>query len=214
MSGFQKPSPEEAAQEDAERDMALELEAEEAHNAIDAERDAATPKSDDSSALKTQLAETKDQLLRALADAENTRRRAAKDREDAGKYAMAAFARDLLEVADNFRRALEAVPDDAAQGNPQIQNLIDGISATERAMLQSFERHGIRKIEPEGEAFNPNFHEVMFETPVPNVAAGTIIQVIEPGYVLKDRLLRPARVGVAKATDAPPKEPVHIDESV
>lgn len=148
--------------------------------------------------LEAELAKMKDQALRALAEAENTRRRASKDREDAGKYAITSFARDLLSVADNFRRALESATDEMRENaDAPLKALLDGIEATERAMLSSFERQGIKKITPMDEPFNPNFHEVMFEAPVPGKHKGTIIQLVEPGYVIHDRLLRPARVGVA-----------------
>lgn len=155
------------------------------------------PKEDSAPDLEGQLAETKDQLMRALAEIENTRRRAQKDRQDASKFAVQGFAKDMLSVADNLRRALDAMPEDA-KSNEQMKNLIEGIEATEREMLRTFEKNGIQKLNPEGEMFNPNFHEVMFETPIPGQPAGTIIQVIEVGYMLNERLLRPARVGVAK----------------
>lgn len=145
-----------------------------------------------------ELAKTKEQLLRALADAENTRKRAQKEREDASRYAIAGFSKDMLDIADNLRRALDAVPEDLLDTEPRIKNLVDGIQATERAMLNTFEKNGIQKLEPLGDVFDPNFHEVMFETPGTGKPAGEIIQVIEVGYTLKDRLLRPARVGVAK----------------
>lgn len=149
-------------------------------------------------ALQSELGRTKDQMVRALADAENARKRAAKDREDASKYAISSFAKDMIDVADNLRRALEAVPQDLAAADPRLSALIDGIEATERTLLKNLEKHGVKKIEPLHEIFDPNFHEVMFEASAPDHAAGTIIQMIETGYVLKDRLLRPARVGVAK----------------
>jgi len=104
----------------------------------------------------------------------------------------------LLDVADNLRRALDAVPADLIEGDERVKNLMGGIEGTERQLLSSFEKNGIKKIEPLDEMFNPNFHEVMFEGPAPEKSAGTIIQVLEPGYVLNERLLRPARVGVAK----------------
>ena len=164
--------------------------------------------------LAEQLAQTKDQLMRALADAENTRRRAQKDREDSSKFAISGFARHLLPVADNLRRALDAVPDEMRGENQHVQNLVEGIEATEKELLKGFEKHGLRKIAPQdGEVFDPNLHEVMFETPVPGQAGGAIIQVIETGYELNGRLLRPARVGVAKAGDAspPPQVPPQDD---
>ena len=149
--------------------------------------------------LEEDLAKMKDQAVRALADAENTRKRAQKDREDAMKFSIAGFARDLLPVADNLRRALDAIPHDQRQGHELLDTLYTGVEATERELLQSFEKHGIRKISPtEQDQFDPNLHEAMFETPVPGATDGSIIQTIETGYELKGRLLRPARVGVAK----------------
>lgn len=149
-------------------------------------------------ALREELAVTKDQAVRALAEAENTRQRAKKEREDASKFAISGFARDLLDVADNLRRALEAVPDDLIEADIRVKNLLDGIEGTERQLLRSFEKNGIKKTDPLDEQFDPNFHEVMFEGPAEGKPAGTVIQVLEPGYVINDRILRPARVGVAK----------------
>lgn len=153
--------------------------------------------------LEAEVARLKDHMLRALAETDNVRKRAAKDREDAMKFAVTGFARDLLEIADNFRRALDSVPADARVGGDELfKNLLEGIEATERSMLRSFEKHGIKKLDPMDQPFDPNFHEVMFEAPIPGKPAGTIIQVMEPGYTLNDRLLRPARVGVAAAESA------------
>ncbi|MEZ5813145.1 MAG: nucleotide exchange factor GrpE [Alphaproteobacteria bacterium] len=149
-------------------------------------------------ALKSELDQAKDQAMRAMAEAENTRRRAQKERADASKYAISGFAKDLLEVSDNLRRALEAVPSDLLDAEPRLKNLVDGIEATERTLLRNFEKHGIKKLEPVDEPFDPNFHEVMFEAPVPGKPAGTVMQVMEAGYMLHERLLRPARVGVVK----------------
>lgn len=148
--------------------------------------------------LEEELAVTKDQALRALAEAENTRRRAIKDREDASKYAVSAFAKDLLDFADNFSRALSAMPEGDEATSEQIKGIIDGIRAMDKELLKTLEKHGITKIEPMDEKFDPNFHEVMFEAPVPGKPAGMIIELIEPGYILHGRLLRPARVGVVK----------------
>lgn len=149
-------------------------------------------------ALRSELDQAKDQMIRALAEADNARKRAVKEREDASKYAIAGFAKDMLEVSDNLRRALEAVPEDMIDTEPRLKNLVDGIAATERTLLRSLERNGIQKIEPLHEIFDPNFHEVMFEISAPDHAPGTVVQLIETGYMLRDRLLRPARVGVAK----------------
>jgi molecular chaperone GrpE len=148
-------------------------------------------------ALQGELDATKDKMLRAVADAENTKRRALKERDDASKFAVSGFSREMLPVADNLRRALDAIPDDV-KGDERIANLIDGIEATERELLRAFEKNGLQKIEPLEQKFDPNFHEVMFETPMADKAPGTIIQVMETGYTLHGRLIRPARVGVVK----------------
>ncbi|QQG37091.1 MAG: nucleotide exchange factor GrpE [Micavibrio aeruginosavorus] len=151
------------------------------------------------SELQQQLAAMKDQGLRALAEAENTRKRAIKDREDASKYAIANFARDILDYTDNFKRAIDSIPDELkASGDDRIKNMIAGLEAMQRQLLQTFEKNGVKKIEPRDEPFNPHFHEVMFEVPGTGKPAGTIIQLVDAGYILHDRLLRPARVGVAK----------------
>lgn len=145
--------------------------------------------------LEAQLAEAKDQLLRALAETENTRRRAQKEREDAMKYGVSSLAKELVGVADNLRRALDAaanVEGDAAK------NLVTGVEATERQLLSAFERAGIKKIEPLDVPFDPNFHRVMLEMENTGKAAGTVVQVLQPGYVIHDRLLREALVAIAK----------------
>lgn len=149
--------------------------------------------------LQSELDKARDQTLRALAEVENTRRRAVKEREDAAKYAVTAFARDLLDFSDNFQRAIDAIPEEMkAEGDDRIRNLIAGVAAMEQQMLRTFEKHGIKKIMPANEMFDPNFHEVIFEAPGTGKPAGTVIQIAEPGYTLHGRLLRPARVGVAK----------------
>lgn len=166
--------------------------------------------------LEAEVVRLKDHILRALADADNTRKRAVKEREDATKFAVTGFARDMLEIADNFRRAIDSVPEEVRNGSdPLVVNLLAGIDAIERGLLKTFEKHGIKKIEPLGEIFDPHFHEVMFEAPIPNKQPGTVIQVLEAGYTLNDRLLRPARVGVSKADSGENSGPAHqIDESV
>lgn len=148
-------------------------------------------------ALKAENAALKDQALRAMAEAENARRRAQKDREDASKFAINSFARDLLPVADNLRRALDSVSQEIAGLDPKVQSLLDGVEATERELLRGLERHGVKKIEAIGKTFDPNLHEVMFEMPAGGQPAGTVMQVVENGYTLQGRILRPARVGVA-----------------
>ncbi|MGH1377526.1 MAG: nucleotide exchange factor GrpE [Alphaproteobacteria bacterium] len=149
--------------------------------------------------LEAELERTKELMMRTVAEAENGRKRAMKEREDASKFAVTNFSRDMLNVADNLRRALDAIPPELEEQNPQVKNLTDGINATERELLRSFEKNGIQKVTPMGERFDPNFHEVMFETPMPDKEAGTIIQVIENGYTLNGRILRPARVGISKS---------------
>lgn len=146
--------------------------------------------------MAAEIAGLKDQLLRALADSENTRRRSKKEIEDGAKYAVTNFARDMLGVADNFRRALDATPHDTQ--DPALKNLITGIEATERQLQAALERYGIRKLEPLGQIFDPNFHQVMAEIPDPSQPAGTVVQVLQAGYVIHDRLLREALVAVAK----------------
>lgn len=149
-------------------------------------------------ALQTEMESMKDKSLRALADAENTRRRAEKDIADAKKYGVANFAKSLLSVADNLRRALEAVPEELKSENDVVKNLSVGVEATERELLRAFEQLGIKQINPMGEIFDPNFHEVMFEMEAAGQEPGTVMQVVEVGYQIHDRILRPARVGVAK----------------
>ena len=162
--------------------------------------------------LEAELAEYKDRLLRALAETENVRRRAQREREDASKYAIAGFAKDLLSAADNLRRALESLPESEAK-DERTRSLLAGVAATERELLGVFERHGIKRIHPKGEVFDHNFHQAIFEAERPGKPAGTIIEVLQPGYVLHDRLLRPAMVGVAKETRTP-EEPVQSVDTV
>ena len=149
-----------------------------------------------------QIAELNDQLLRALAELENTRRRAERDRSEALKYGAISFARDMVGVTDNLQRALKAIGDmEAAQrdGLPEtVSALIDGVAATERDLLAALARHKVSVIAPLGEKFDPNLHEALFEAPGTGQENGTIIDVIETGYVMEERLLRPAKVGIAK----------------
>jgi molecular chaperone GrpE len=151
--------------------------------------------------LEKRLAEMKDQALRALAEAENIRKRTERAREDTAKFAVSSFARDLLTVADNLRRAMGSISRDAQEKMPELKNIYVGVAATERELLRIFESNGIRRIEPMDEKFDPNLHEVMFEAHVPGKEPGFVFQVIDPGYTIHERLLRPARVGVAKAGD-------------
>jgi molecular chaperone GrpE len=153
-------------------------------------------------ALEAELAEQKDRLLRALAETENVRRRAQREREDASKYAVTAFAKDLLSAADNLRRALDSLPE-AEVKDERTRSLLAGVAATERELLSVFERHGIRRIDPKGDPFDHNFHQAIFEAEREDQPSGTVVEVLQPGYVLHDRLLRPAMVGVAKGGPKP-----------
>jgi molecular chaperone GrpE len=174
--------------------------------------DAGDPVEDDSGlttaddrlvALETELAEAKDRLLRALAETENTRRRAQREREDLQKYAITGFAKDLLSPVDNLRRALDSMPEAEVQ-DAKVRGLLEGVAATERELLAALERHGVKRIDPKGEKFDHNFHQAIFEAENSGQPAGTIVEVLQPGYVLHDRLLRPAMVGVAKGS--PPQD--------
>ena len=149
-------------------------------------------------AVEAELAETKDRLLRALAETENARRRFQREREDALKYGIAGFAKDLLSPVDNLRRALESLPETEVS-DPRVKSLLEGVAATERELMGAFERNGLKRIDPKGQRFDHNFHQAIFEAERADVPAGTVIEVLQPGYVLHDRLLRPAMVGVAKA---------------
>lgn len=164
-------------------------------------------------ALQAELTDARDKMLRAMAETENVRKRAERAQIDTTKYAVSGFARDLLDVADNLRRAIDSVPAEKRETDESIKTLLQGIEATERVMLAAFEKNGVRKIAPTQGKFDPNHHEAMFEADVPGKRQGEIIQLIEPGYVIHDRLLRPARVGVAKGDPNMPS--AHsLDESV
>jgi molecular chaperone GrpE len=157
-------------------------------------------------ALEAELTQTKDRLLRALAETENVRRRAEREQQETQKYAVSRFARDLLSAADNLRRALDSMPLSEIR-DERVKSLVDGVEATERELLAAFERHGIRRIDPKGERFDHNFHQAIFESETADAPAGTVVEVLQPGYLIHGRLLRPAMVGVAK--EAPKKGRSH-----
>lgn len=152
--------------------------------------------------IEDDAAALKDQLLRALAETENVRRRARKDVTDANRYGIANFARDMLSVSDNMARALESIPDEARDESEIVKALVEGVEMTAREMASALERHGIRQVNPLGEKFDYNLHQAMFEAPATGQPDGTIIEVVQAGYMIGERLLRPAMVGVAKDTDA------------
>ena len=158
-----------------------------------------SPDEDPLALLEGEIAALKDQLLRAMAETENVRNRARREREESVKYAAVPLIKDLLAVADNLQRALTSVGPDAARENEQLQSLLTGVELTEKELRSVFERHKIETIDPMGEQLDPHFHEAMFEIPDPAKPAGTVVQVIQVGYRLHDRLLRPARVTIAKA---------------
>ncbi|WP_029057719.1 nucleotide exchange factor GrpE [Stappia stellulata] len=165
-------------------------------------------------ALQSENAEMKDRVLRTMAEMENLRRRTEKEIRESRQYAVANFARDMLGVGDNLRRALDAVSEDARESADEAMRvLIEGVELTEREMLNQLDKHGVKKLEPEGERFDPNFHQAMFEVPNTEVPNNTVVQVVQAGYMIGDRVLRPAMVGVSKGgpkerrSDAPQGEP-------
>jgi molecular chaperone GrpE len=144
-------------------------------------------------------AELKDKLLRTLAEMENLRRRTEREVADARVYGIASFARDVLTVADNMQRAMQALDDELREkSDASVKALLDGVELTERELLKSLEKNGIRKIDPVGEKFDPNFHQAIYEVPDASVPAGHVVQVVQSGYTIGDRVLRPAMVGVSK----------------
>ncbi|MEZ5720878.1 MAG: nucleotide exchange factor GrpE [Paracoccaceae bacterium] len=157
--------------------------------------EAPAPEVDEIAVLTAERDELRDKFMRALADAENARKRSERDRREAENYGGSKLARDMLPVYDNLNRALEAVPEDMRN---QAGGLIEGVQLTMRELLNIFQKHGIKKVTPEvGDRFDPQMHEAMFEAPVPGTKAGAIIQVMGEGFMLHDRLLRPAQVGVS-----------------
>ena len=149
--------------------------------------------------LSAENTELKDRLLRTLADVENMRRRSEKEAQDARAYAVTAFARDLLSVSDNLQRALDSVPAEArASAEGAFKSLTEGVELTARELQTTLARHGVKKLEPQGEKFDPNFHEAIFEAPDETIPAGTVTQVMQSGWKIGERVLRPALVGVSK----------------
>jgi molecular chaperone GrpE len=158
---------------------------------------------EDVAKLKAEVADLKDRLLRALADAENTRRRADREKLDTSQYAISRFARDILAVADNFARAIDACPADArASAGPQVKAVIEGVEATERQLLATLEQHGVKPIDTSDGKFDPNFHQAIAEVPGNGKPPGSIVSVVQTGYRIGDRLLRPAMVMVARRDDS------------
>lgn len=158
------------------------------------------PEVDPLAEAEAEVAGLKDRLLRAVAETENLRRRAEREKAEATLYAATGFARDMLSVADNLGRALASIDaEKRATADPALTGLIDGVEVTQRELHNVFERHGIQRFDPKGEKFDPNFHQAMFELPTGDAAPGTVMETIQPGYRIGERVLRPAMVGVAKA---------------
>ena len=150
-------------------------------------------------ALTKEAAESRDKMLRTLAEMENLRKRTQKEIADGRTYAIANFAREVLDIADSLQRALDAVPADTkAAADPGLKALLEGVELTERSLLNTLEKNGVKKFDPSGEKFDPNFQQAMYEVPDASVPAGTVVQVVQAGYTIGERVLRPALVGVSK----------------
>lgn len=168
--------------------------------------------------LEPLVIELRDKYLRAVAETENIRKRAERDVADARVYGIAAFAHDVLAVADNLTRAIESLdPEARAAADGTFKALLDGVELTRRELQKTLEKHGVRRLEPLGEKFDPNFHQAMFEIPTPELPTGTVAQVMQPGYAIGERVLRPALVAVAKggakgSDKPPPKDRIAADD--
>jgi molecular chaperone GrpE len=164
-------------------------------------------------ALQAEVADFKDRWLRAQAETENVRKRYEREKEETAKYAISKFARDVVNVGDNFQRAIDAVPVGAAEREPALKSFLEGVTLTERELLNVLERYGIKRLNPKDEPFNPHLHQAMMEVPRSDVAPGTIVQVFQAGFTIEDRVLRPAMVVVAKAEPKPqPPRPAANDD--
>jgi molecular chaperone GrpE len=156
--------------------------------------------------LEAQQEDLTDRLLRAHAEMENIRKRSEREKADTAKYAISKFANDIVGVGDNFQRAMTAVPPGAAESDGTLKSLLEGVQMTERELLHVLERHGVKRIEADGVPFNPNVHQAVMEQDRPDVPAGTIVQVFQGGYMIDDRVLRPAMVVVARGGSKPSRE--------
>ncbi|WP_441343224.1 nucleotide exchange factor GrpE [Phreatobacter sp.] len=149
-------------------------------------------------AARAEARDMKDRALRTLAEMENLRKRTEREVADARTYGVTSFARDMLSVADNMRRAFDSLPAEAKPADGPLKAFHEGIELTERELLKTLEKHGVKKIEPDGQKFDPNLHQAMFEVPNPDVPNGTVVQTVQAGFVIGERVLRPALVGVSK----------------
>ena len=184
----------------AQEGMAETVEAVLAEDAAPEEEVALDPRDAEITTLKEEVAASKDRLLRVAAEMENLRKRTEREKAEATLYAATNFARDLLSVADNLRRALAALTAEEREAAGEVEkNLIAGVEVTERELLQVFQRHGIRKIETVGQKFDPNFHQAIYEVPTSAKPPGIVMEELQSGYAVGERCLRPAMVGVSKA---------------
>jgi len=158
-------------------------------------------------ALQAEAADLKDRLLRAHAEVENIRKRSEREREETAKYAVTRLARDIVNVGDNFQRAIDAVPPGAAEQDSALKSFLEGVTMTERELLNVLERYGIRRVQPVNELFNPHLHQAVMEIARSDVPSGTIVQVFQAGFMIEDRVLRPAMVAVAKGGPKPAPAP-------
>jgi len=150
-------------------------------------------------ALAKEAADLRDKMLRTLAEMENLRQRTRREVADSKIYGITGFARDVLDIADSLQRTIDAVPAETRESaDPLLKSLIEGVELTERSLLSALEKNGVKKFDPQGEKFNPNFQQAMYEVPDPSVPSGTVVQVVQAGYTIGERVLRPALVGVSK----------------
>lgn len=178
-----------------------------------APQDAAAPETDPAAVAAQEVADLKDRLLRALAEMENMRKRTEREVADSRAYAITVFARDILNVADNMHRALGALDVELREkADAGVKALLDGVELTERELLNVLDKHGVKKLEPLGQKFDPNRHQAMYEVPDAAASPGTVVQVVQAGYSIGDRVLRPALVAIAKGA-AKPDEPPANDNS-
>jgi molecular chaperone GrpE len=158
-------------------------------------------------ALQAEAADLKDKLLRAHAEVENIRKRSEREKEETAKYAVTRFARDIVNVGDNFQRAIDAVPAGAAEQDPALKSFLEGVTMTERELLNVLERYGIKRVQPANEPFNPHLHQAVMEIQRSDVPSGTIVQVFQAGFMIEERVLRPAMVAVSKGGPKPAPVP-------
>ncbi len=167
-----------------------------------------SPESEEMTRLKAEAADLKDRLLRTHAEMDNIRKRLEREKLDASKYAISKFARDVVAIGDNVQRAMDAVPQSAAEQDPAVKSFVEGVAMIDRELLAILGRHGVTRLDPKGQPFNPHHHQAVVEVPSADFAAGLITQVFQSGYTLEERVLRPAMVAVSKGMPKPqPSEP-------